>query len=165
MTSENDFFDQIDETVEEWLNYLVFADFLQDRDDARADGFRALSALRIQPCWAECGIFNEDEIALWGLVSPRIKSVFWWCQQPYKPDPKQDRFKPYTLPNPWFHKQRQFFMEWLNAGGYPNRREAINGAARAFALLRPELQARYLKGEVNDELDGTDDRGAGEHHG
>ena len=32
----------------DWTAYLVFADWLQDRDDPRADGYRALAAMRLE---------------------------------------------------------------------------------------------------------------------
>ncbi len=49
MTTEDDFQNALDACPDEWHTRLVFADWLQERDDPRAEGYRALGTLRIQP--------------------------------------------------------------------------------------------------------------------
>ena len=46
MTTEDDFQKRLDASPEDWQTRLVFADWLQDQGDPRAEGYRALGALR-----------------------------------------------------------------------------------------------------------------------
>lgn len=47
MTTEDDFQAALDADPGNWQTRLVFADWLQERGDERADGYRALGALRL----------------------------------------------------------------------------------------------------------------------
>lgn len=47
MTTEDDFQAALDAHPEDWQTRLVFADWLEERDDPRAEGYRALGELRI----------------------------------------------------------------------------------------------------------------------
>lgn len=49
MTTEDDFQTALDADPTDWQTRLVFADWLQERDDPRADGYRALGANRLHP--------------------------------------------------------------------------------------------------------------------
>jgi uncharacterized protein (TIGR02996 family) len=49
VTTEDDFQSALDKDPEDWQTRLVFADWLQDRDDLRAEGYRALGELRRWP--------------------------------------------------------------------------------------------------------------------
>ena len=55
MTTEEDFQKALDANPDDWQTRLVFADWLQDRDDPRADGYRALAVLRVAPYAEESG--------------------------------------------------------------------------------------------------------------
>ena len=49
MTTEDDFQAALDADPENWQTRLVFADWLQERGDPRAEGYRALGVLRRRP--------------------------------------------------------------------------------------------------------------------
>lgn len=49
MTTEDDFQAALDANPADWQTRLVFADWLQDRGDSRAEGYRALGWLRVRP--------------------------------------------------------------------------------------------------------------------
>jgi uncharacterized protein (TIGR02996 family) len=49
VTTEDDFQSALDENPDDWQTRLVFADWLQDRGDPRADGYRALAAKHFCP--------------------------------------------------------------------------------------------------------------------
>lgn len=49
MTTEDDFQAALDANPKSWQTRLVFADWLQERGDERAEGYRALGALRKRP--------------------------------------------------------------------------------------------------------------------
>src|SRR5829696_4545434 len=49
MTTEDDFNAALDAKPEDWQTRLVYADWLQERGDPRAEGYRALGVLRLRP--------------------------------------------------------------------------------------------------------------------
>lgn len=49
MTTEDDFQNAIDASPDDWNARLVFADWLQEQGDPRAEGYRALGALKWCP--------------------------------------------------------------------------------------------------------------------
>ena len=49
MTTEDDFHRALDANPDDWQTRLVFADWLDDRGDPRAEGYRALGHLRLCP--------------------------------------------------------------------------------------------------------------------
>ncbi len=49
MTTEDDFQAALDANPDDWQTRLVFADWLDERGDARAEGYRALGANRLRP--------------------------------------------------------------------------------------------------------------------
>jgi uncharacterized protein (TIGR02996 family) len=52
VTTEDDFQKALDAQPGDWQTRLVFADWLQERGDPRAEGYRALGQLRTWPyCW------------------------------------------------------------------------------------------------------------------
>src|SRR5262245_43724780 len=52
MTTEEDFQAALDANPDDWQTRLVFADWLQERGDPRAEGCGALGALHRSPaCW------------------------------------------------------------------------------------------------------------------
>lgn len=64
VTTEDDFQRALDENQTDWQTRLVFADWLDERDDPRAEGYRALGALLIYPfgqpdsdCWFHDGTY------------------------------------------------------------------------------------------------------------
>ena len=55
MTTEDDFHAALDADPNDWQTRLGFADFLDERDDPRAAGYRALGANRVSPVRGEGG--------------------------------------------------------------------------------------------------------------
>ncbi len=64
MTTEDDFQGALDTNPDDWQTRLVFADWLDERGDPRAVGYRALGALQRVPHWysstREWGFDSED---------------------------------------------------------------------------------------------------------
>src|SRR5262245_36399580 len=56
MTTEDDFQAALDANPNDWQSRLVFADWLQERGDPRADGYRALGVLRKRARDADNGV-------------------------------------------------------------------------------------------------------------
>ena len=57
MTTEDHFQAALDENPSDWQTRLVLADWLQDRDDPRADGYRVLGRLRRWPLAEPLGAY------------------------------------------------------------------------------------------------------------
>jgi uncharacterized protein (TIGR02996 family) len=49
VTTEDDFQKKLDENPDDWQTRLVFADWLEERGDERASGYRALARLNLKP--------------------------------------------------------------------------------------------------------------------
>lgn len=83
MTTESDFQAALDADQTGYQTRLVFADFLQDRDDPRAEGYRALGVLRLSP-WKEqnhrmrrFGLWSWSE-AVTGKPFGCVLKSFWY---------------------------------------------------------------------------------------
>lgn len=145
MTTEDDFQAQLDADPEDWQTRLVFADWLEERGDLRAEGYRALGHLRVRP--AGSGAARQ----LWylpGYASRR--AVDRWGQTASAPDDVH-RFED--------AKRAQLPDDWLAAmplDGDPDarwrlratRREAEDAAARAFAQLPAARRVQLLHAET-----------------
>ena len=64
MTTEDDFQAALDTNPGDWQTRLVFADWLQERDDPRAEGYRALGLLRRAP--ARGRPYESRTYEVWG---------------------------------------------------------------------------------------------------
>src|SRR5829696_5751875 len=94
MTTEDDFQRAIDASPGDWQTRLVFADWLQDRDDPRADGYRAMGRQRLST-------FNVNP-------SPRAPLWTWF---PFGPLGYAAR----ALPRDWY----ELLADWVRpADGY-----------------------------------------------
>lgn len=100
----------------------IFADWLQDRDDPRAEGYRALGALQ-----------------RWPGASPQFPC--WWSHQGCRTVLK-DQYHG-RLPPAWFYAMRARESQWWWCD-YPNRREAEDAAALAWLKLTGEQRAEIL---------------------
>ncbi len=135
MTSEEDFQRVLDRTPSDWQTRLVFADWLQDRDDARAAGYRALGSLRVYPLLITLnGVFHEDNP--WYFV-------FGTCANTV---PESKKWSLCKLPTRWFLNLMRGSRDvagpsWCH---YRMRRIADNDAAWAFSKLTPKEQAEIL---------------------
>lgn len=133
MTTEDDFQNALTATPDDWQTRLVFADWLQDRGDPRADGYRALGVLKLRP--------------------HAVGTRNWWTAkgdgQPYYNH----------LPPDWFqllagYKHRsQGRWRWPEAwvADRDNRAEIEDAAARAFSGLPPARRAKLLAGKYTTE--------------
>ncbi len=139
-TTEDDFHRMLDANPEDHHTRLVFADWLQERNDPRAEGYRALGTLQKQPAdlrqdgyddqWS---YHNGEGTSRGGLVTQRHALPQTWISQ--------------IVGGEW-GKSQPF---WAHVGRYSGgpdpktRREAEDHAALAFGQLPPEEKERILK--------------------
>jgi uncharacterized protein (TIGR02996 family) len=126
VTTEDDFQAALDANPDDHQTRLVFADWLQERGDPRAEGYRALGRLR-----HEC--FET-----------------WFNASAYPDLVPYDRS---NLPEDWFcllegydvrtARCRESAGNWRD---FATRRAAEDAAALAFARLPPERRAELLAG-------------------
>ena len=101
-------------------NLMIFADWLQDRDDDRAEGVRAIGRLNL---WAWTPPATHDG-----------KKFMGWTYT--------DTGRPYG-----YSLTRRWFFLLANAGlNYATVQEAIEDAARAFGKLPEDDRRRLLAG-------------------
>ena len=137
MTTEDDFHTALDANPEDWQTRLVFADWLQERNDPRADGYRALGTNRLHP-----------------LKDLRAHVDNNWYFQSGKSGVLTDHPKIASavnlLPQDWIDAVRYGGFNrsdndlWV--GYSTSRREVEDAVARAFAALPPERRAKLLAG-------------------
>lgn len=127
MTTEDDFQLAIDAQPEDWQTRLVFADWLQDRGDPRAAGYRAIAAQQRRP-----------------LQSTHRKRVAcWWATPPHGNHHN-------IIPPDWFALlpagvgSSGFWPVHTPTGGNKTRRECEDALALAFCQLPIERQAELL---------------------
>lgn len=121
-TDEAAFQAHLDARPDDHGTRMVFADLLQDRDDPRAEGYRALGALQ-----------------LWPGKSPQFP--FWWSHTDC-PWVEEEQYHG-RLPLDWFRATREY--EWLSRWcDFPNRRAAEDAAALAWLKLTGEQRAEIL---------------------
>jgi len=133
MTTEQDFNDALDLHPNDWQTRLVFADWLDERDDPRAEGYRALAACRVYPATTASqstwGGTNHPAMGDpdWVMANRScLLPTDWFLLLPF--DPKldwQDTNRPI-----WKRKKK--------------RRESEDGAALAFAKLPAARRAQLL---------------------
>lgn len=114
MTTEDDFQTALDAHPDDWQTRLVFADWLDERGDPRAEGYRALGRNEIHPMCMS---------GLWGYLraSLRLPGAQW-------------------MPHDWY----EFWRRPGQAEFIKTRRGAEDAAATAFARLPAERRAELL---------------------
>lgn len=131
MTTEQDFHAKLDADPSDWQTRLVFADWLDDQGDVRAEGYRALAR----------GRHRTDTTSGGGVIS----AFHWWdrtfTDRVYADYPHI--FHPCSLASDWFELLNGR-PEGTHRRDFDTRRAAENGAARAFAKLPPERRAALL---------------------
>lgn len=125
MTTEDDFQAALDLNPNDWQTRLVFADWLQDHDDPRAEGYRILGTRRWCP---------ED----WMPNNP--SSWTWWDKSHIDPT---GPFAPGLLPTDCL-KAIEPQEGHLYCRDYSTRREAEDAAALGFLNLPPARRAELL---------------------
>jgi uncharacterized protein (TIGR02996 family) len=129
MTTEDDFQTALAAEPRDWHLRLVFADWLDERGDARAAGYRAMGLRRVAPTlWVAGG-------------GPWV-----WLNAHYYGSYKHraEELRVSVLPDDWYNL--------LPPPRTPDRcaeerrvlREALDDAARAFAQLPPARRAELL---------------------
>jgi uncharacterized protein (TIGR02996 family) len=144
VTTEDDFQQQLDANPDDWQTRLVFADWLQERDDPRADGYRALAAIgrRAKDCQMAADssgrpgplkfIFGDGRVTVQEFLvryGPCMIPLDWFDLLPPKSDSRKSR------------------IYWKY---FDSRREADDTAARVFANLPAARRAELLA--VHSEL-------------
>jgi uncharacterized protein (TIGR02996 family) len=127
VTSEEDFQNALDANPEDHLTRLVFADWLEERGDPRAEGYRALGMNRLQT-----EHFSADTAA-------DSTEAFCWWHQP-------ERSNGSRLVRDWWEELRAFRPVSDNYRNYNTRREAEDAAALAFARLSAARRTELLAG-------------------
>lgn len=137
MTTEDDFQAALDAVPNDWQTRLVFADWLQDRGDPRAEGYRTLGLLRFRPLRIEDG----DEAAWTAGASDNTSHR----NHPIHGRAMVDRdwYDLVAPPTPRVHG-------WQSANWWAyfhTRRECEDALALAFARLPPDRRAELLASE------------------
>lgn len=145
MTDEEGFQTALDARPDDWGLRLIFADYLEERNDPRAPGMRALGQLRMRP--RHCRFHVEHilyESWHWELSirkprawSESLTAKFFAVRPPMRTWFHQLRRRVSTQPR---YSHIVFF--YSETGG---RRAAEDAACLAFARLNPNTQARILK--------------------
>jgi uncharacterized protein (TIGR02996 family) len=137
MTTEDDFHAILDANPDDHHTRLVFADWLQDRGDARAEGYRALGVLEKYPS-----------------VTGRF-STFGGSDHPYRFDVDWMLFnKMYLLPYDWFRLMPYDPLEDWKHGNLvvwrrlATRRKLEDAATLAFAKLPESRRRELLEGKA-----------------
>lgn len=146
MTTEDDFQRALDENPRDWHTRLVFADWLDDRNDPRADGFRAIALHKRYPLSARTAGLGIDGC--------------WWHRGELGAPGQHN-----NVPDDWFAllppaaSNGSFWPTYRNDGDSLLPRSACESAlALAFAELPPERRAELLSAPVpfgEDEPDRT----------
>lgn len=154
MTTEDDFQKQLDANPKEWQTRLVFADWLQERGDPRAEGYRALGVLRLLPLTS--GTAVRDATArqarlLLPLTSKTVPHSAWFASKA-RWDGSSN-----ALPEDWFVALAAHLELTEDHGSFLppvetcSRREAEDAAALAFTKLPDERRAELLAIRPADE--------------
>ena len=135
MTTEDDFHRALDARPDDWQTRLVFADWLEDRADPRAEGYRALGRLRKRPFVG--GYDNRP--------SEQYSGAAWFG---HALDPGEAAF---DLPEDWFAAIAGLGDNKTYRPSYPipdaksyDRRRVEDAAARAFGTLPADRRAQIL---------------------
>jgi uncharacterized protein (TIGR02996 family) len=141
MTTEDDFHAALDTNPDDWQTRLVFADWLQERGDPRADGYRALGLLRLRPYVAREHYPDYDG-----------DGQFGWCIGTNEDYADREEFRGRLLPKDWFRlvssrnrntREACSTRYWVY---FRSRRVCEDLAALAFAKLPEDSRAELLAG-------------------
>lgn len=148
MNDEDDFQRMLDANPADHTTRLVFADWLQERDDPRAEGYRAMGRRQLCPqsVVMNAGIQDARHDTQW---------VYGRRDDPFATDPDYGRgvSRACLLPYVWFealpYTDRVYSFnvdkEQRSWEHFPSRREAEDALAMAFAKLKPRRRASLLR--------------------
>lgn len=144
MTTEDDFQKMLDKNPEDDQTRLIFADWLQDRDDPRADGYRALAATSRRPD------LIASDFHYWNRYQKR-KREDWLPSRWYNTQ----------LPSAWFNLLDSVVFGLIKTDNFAplyratvkplSRRQCEDGAAIAFSKLPNDLKQKYMKGIFDEK--------------
>jgi uncharacterized protein (TIGR02996 family) len=137
VTTEDDFNAALDADPEDWQTRLVFADWLQERGDPRAEGYRALGILRMAPLSSDYSGVFQKRLRHWRWVYHWDNNDRW-----VKMRERQEAGDAHVLPAVWSARANRTGSA-LDLGGAV-RREVEDAAARAFSKLPAECRAGLL---------------------
>lgn len=132
-SEEHAFQMKLDEHPDDHATRLVFADWLQERGDPRAEGYRAL---------ARCGFVLSDRYS-----GPPIRYIPKQASRVFRFD-STGTGRDYTFPADWYALLPGAKAD--ESGGcvlFPNRRAAEDAAALAFAALPKARRDALLAGK------------------
>ena len=132
MTTEDDFQAMLDACPDDHVTRLILADWLQERGDPRAEGYRALGVRRLFPCLQE---WPED-------VKVPVSFCFASPRGCLVKNSRTDDIRKHILPQDWFNQIDGHGLYWT--ADYASRREAEDAAALAFATLPAARRAELL---------------------
>src|SRR5262249_39492805 len=129
VTSEDDFQAKLDAEPDNHTARLVFADWLEEHGDPRAEGWRALGARQRKPMHQPEGYPAAE------IENAPPGSWEWWEEE--------SKDYPEALPRDWLDEIDTKFTYRSNDGrvisqDFRTRREAEDAAAIAFSRLPPE---------------------------
>jgi uncharacterized protein (TIGR02996 family) len=128
-TTEDDFHEMLDTNPHDHQTRLILADWLQDNNDPRAEGYRAMGQLQRHP---------QKDLGIHFWHSPDYKSL----------SVVQNDAPHAILPKEWFDAMQddKQAVEFAGIHSASKRREMEDQAALAFGKLSPEVKAKLLKG-------------------
>lgn len=140
MTTEEDFQRTLDRQPFDFQTRLVFADWLQDKGDKRADGYRAMARREFL-----CELVVIDRFSRSGFAN----QWFFCVGDVSEKDIDTSVHYPY-LPSDWFadivaEPKTPTIEHWRH---FRLRETAENSIAEAFAKLPKSIAARYLTGKT-----------------
>jgi uncharacterized protein (TIGR02996 family) len=121
MSEEDAFQTKLDMAWDDHTTRLVFADWLEEREDPRAEGYRALGLFRSCPC----NYGPQCEWWAWDTAYKHLECDLpcdWWDMIDCKPD-----------------------LYHCSMRSFPSRRDAEDAAALAWLKLSPERREEILK--------------------
>lgn len=139
MTDEAAFHVALDADPTDWQTRLVFADWLQDRDDPRAEGYRAIGLLKLQALRTHRQEWDGHN---WFMAEP----TWGWMGA------DTGRCHNATLRRAWWNLLKKVtrkspirFIGEYKSNEYASRREAEDDAALAFSRLPESRRASLLR--------------------
>jgi uncharacterized protein (TIGR02996 family) len=130
VTTEDDFQKALDANPDDFQTKLVFADWLQERGDERAEGYRALGVQRLYPFQVKMAVGPWKNQTAWMFGTPSSSEC-----------PKAQQ-----LPPDWFKKvaRSEASDNWWCR--FPSRRACEDAVAWAFSQLPAERRTELLAG-------------------
>ena len=127
MTTEDDFQKALAKNPRDWQTLLVFADWLQERGDPRADGYRALGVRRAAPSYF-------DTACYWVWLNRHWANTY----------DDNDEMRAATLPDDWYDLLPRVKNIPNCAAERRKLHTALNDAARAFPKLSAARRAELM---------------------